>query len=604
MSNKNLEKHENKKIFISDYIKLVNVITKILEKTGKSNLLQPLNIEEDTRFLFNTFMDPIQKKKSNTNDWSDKDWIESMKDVHLYLLSILYKKKATLYKIYKLLDNDNDISHLFLKEKLLLAYKNLINNLRLQEIFSKGTKMLLKERIEIDKIIDMEYQLLTNIKEHIQDPGNFARIIDLFVIDTFRKNVIQKCIKGVKVIEIQNLFDVPEFNEDSINSIEKYIESYCNFEVIKKLIIFIMSLNLSGKIMIHKTIYNSINSYVTGIVNESTSLKSFLNKVELELKNQDIPTYKNKIKVETIELKPDIKDKFLDSDVINIFKNIKEIYVNVYEKNIYLKFTSLQCINHIKNLIYIIVNYCLKFGFMSREEKMDFSNNIIEKCINIFQPLSDIIDLNQTREIKTELFEYLTPNNTQKNIFLTQTQNILKMLEKDLFTSDNDVQELSNLIKDFITKLKLLKDINLDTIPLKDFNLCSQFCQQLFNKIKYIQIICMKLLNHDYWINLIKNLETDEKEEHDNIIQKRFIESCLKFLNYIFNYVQKVKVDGDLLENINDNDNSETVKFKDFVMFVVNKTDIVLYYLLQIVHKKALTPQKKVIIQKAYHGKK
>lgn len=566
----------DKNILYDDF---VSTIENILKKKNLEKKLLPYNFKEDKKIIHNFFLKPILNLNNNnlTINWDDEKWIESMKHIRLGLLSFLYKNNATLYKIYTLVEDDPLDSHILLEK-----YKNLINNFVMIEKMSKANKFLLNETLVLDELQSKNYYLFLNIK-NITDPKYISYIFDLLSHQEYRKTLLKYIIDGTEKIDLKKIIEIKETT--SYEFIEDFLKNLETNNIYNKVIKFIMCMNFKGEILMKKEIHIKLQNYIKTVINESTVLSNFLDKLQKEYKKQQTPSkFKNEIKIVYLPdhitftnkrsmNKNDLnsyKDFYNNKTHINLYNiDYDKLYKDIFVENKEFYFSKTDIIQRINNLFCLLIEYITVNYFDSKEEKINtinnlFSNNELLKKFNI--------DLDNKNEL-VDILKNIKENGLVKNDSTTEetyeNKELLKeLLEKikESLKNNEDTNYFYNTVVDFLYIVKNLDVVDISNIPKENFNICFDLVKKLTQDTNKLKTFIFHLIEKENFSLLLTFFEKKNIFKINKMLKEKMVEM---FLKTILEVVNILKIDNE----------EKTKSFVKFLYILAKGADHIIYYL-------------------------
>lgn len=538
------------------YKELVDFITNIFISYNKTKYLCEFNINKDISILYDVFLEPINNIKENYLLWKDEVWIESMKYVKLGLLSFLYKNKASLFKIYNLLQDDS-VNQYILLEK----YKNLFKDLMASKNLSSIQNYIIQEHIEIDEIEQKKYYLLINLK-NFKNPKFGAYLFDILTYKTFRNNIIKVLLDNIKKIDIETITDINFINDENnilISSINKLIDDDF-FYLFSNFLMFI-EFEKKKNIVVNKKIQESLSSYIKDVLEYSSKLNLYID--NLVNKNKDA-TYQYKSNISLIVISENVNSK----DELNFYINTKsnkfeEAYKNsnnivfedidldlAYErafvKKEKIKFTKWDFINRISHIIYLFIEFITITSKKNLETKLDNINVFIQNTLKTFfstenkdSELVEIIDnIKKNGVFIKNLNDRIFENKQTFEWFKDYTNEILKdLLHNKKFVSKDNILEIKNIFVECVEKLKYYRTVNVSGEDIKNFNVFTELFENIIKNKNLFKIILLEILQEKHLLVFISIIETSTFFKINQLCKKKIIELSLDFMHKMIEFL-------------------------------------------------------------------
>ncbi|QKE44582.1 hypothetical protein Yalta_135 [Yalta virus] len=550
------------------YQKFYEVVEDIFKEKNLLNKLSPLNIEKDKLFIGIVF-----RSISSSDDdpdfmnWNDDEWIDSMEYPEIYFLSFLFKKQLTIRKIYNIAPSTE------LKHKLLNKYKNLVRMVKFLESLEKAKKLFIDTSVDLEEIKNKQLQIALNIRNY-KDPKNLANIIDLMYHKQFRDNILENIVKGVDKIDVSMLKGFLENDQTSLSSL---IENYCTQDNIRKLLIFLMKIDIKGDVFVNEQIYNNVKNYMHGVIKNSDQVQKLLNDIEQLVMNAPV-SYKNKINVIVLDTTKDIIKECSNSTNKVVFNKDLIASFDSFSNGEYVKFKSIDLIRRIRDFIFICIQKIIEISALPKEEKVTIFNKYIrEYFIDQIENDDDFIMVDKKK---------LEKNTTSDpNVDKSMTQKMKEML-RDLvkcISEDDDLRELVAIKDMFVETLKYLIQIDFSNINKDDFNIVYNLTKKISSKPNQLRFLFIKLLNTDGFKNILNKFEEDSSLKLNTKIKKQIGDKTLIILKDIIDSLVDVTVLKDL---------------EKYIFFIAKVIDYVLYYVLKIksVNLKPLIVKQRVVV--------
>lgn len=538
------------------YKELVEFIRNIFINYNKKKYLCEFDIQKDIDVLYDVFLEPTNNIKENYLVWNDDVWIESMKYVKLGLLSFLYKNKASLYKIYTLLEDDT-INQYILLEK----YKNLFKDLMANKNLSCIQNYIIQEHIEIDEIEQKKYFLLINLK-NFKNPKFGAYLFDILTYKTFRNNIIKVLLDNIKKIDIESITDINFINEENnilLSSINNLIDndffySFSNF-------LMFIEFEKKKNIVVNKQIHEKVSSYIKDMLEYSSKLNLYID--DLVDKNKDAQ-YQYKSNISLIIVSENVNSK----DELNFYVNTKsnkfeETYKNsnnIYFEDINLdlayerafvkkekiKFTKWDYINRISHIIYLFIEFITITSKKNIETKLDNINVFIQNTLKTFfstdnkdSELVEIIEnIKKNGIFIKNLNEKIFENKQTFEWFKEYTNEILKdLITNKKFVSKENILEIKNIFIECIEKLKYYRTLTVSGDDIKNFNVFTELFENILKNKNLFKIILLEILQEKHLLVFISIIETSTFFKINQLCKKKIIELSLDFMHKMIEFI-------------------------------------------------------------------
>lgn len=550
------------------YKKLHSSIEDIFRRKNLLNKLSPLNIDKDKLFIdivFRTISKPGED--SDYMNWTDDKWIESMEYPEIYFFSFLFKKQLTLRKIY------NMTSVPELKNNLLQSYKSLARMVKFLESLEKARRLFIDTSVDLDKMKNKQLEILINIKNY-KDPKNLANILDLLCYKQFRDNFLEHIVKGINKIDISVLKGISN-NEDT--NIIELIEQYCTQDNIKKLLIFLMTIDIKGDVFVNEKLYNNIKNYMHDVIKHSCQIQKLFSEIENTIADVKIP-YKNKITLIVLDNTKDIiKECSASQNKIRLTKDIISSF-NSFTNGEYVKFKSIDLIRRIRDIIFIIIQKVIEISALPKEEKVIMFNKYVkEYFLDNIENDEDFVTLDKQR-----LNQSIDKNNSAETPITQKVKGLLKDLLNSL-SEDDDIKELFVLKNEFVETLKYMIKMDFTNIDKSEFNVVYNLATKILTKPNQLRFLLIKILNAEMFKKFITKFEEDSSLKINKDIKKQISDKALKIIQ-------------DITESLVDMTNSKD--FEKYIMFVAKLLDYGLYYAMKLKSvnlKPSIVKQKMVI---------
>lgn len=539
------------------YKEFVDCVIKIFKTYNKENYISDLNLNKDLSLLSSVFLEPLNIIKEHYLSWNDTLWIESTKYIKLGLLSFLYKNKASLYKIYTLVENNN-----IYKCILLEKYKNLFKDLMANKNLVAIQNYIVQEVIELDEIEKKKYYLILNIK-NFKNPKFMAYLFDIMTYKTFRKNIFKYILDNIKKIDIDDITTIEnEYENIIVNDFDNLIENGFFYSLSN----FIMFLNFgkNKQICVNNVIYTKVKDYIKDVLEKSSKLYTYIDLLVTNNKDSDT-IFKSDtslvIIAEDVTSKPDL-DYYINNKTSKFeetYKNSNSIVLeeidfdNAYDKAFIkkktIKFNQRDFITRISHLIYIIIEYITLLPKKDSKSKLNKLNLLIQNILTAFfkqdtesdDLISDITENgiftdNQTslskEETKTELINFIN--------------NIIKeLLKNNTDTAEEDIEYLKKIFQETINKLHIYNNLS----NLENFNLFSEFFQTIINNKNLFKIFLMEILQEKHILKMIDIIEKTSVFKINILCKKKIIELILNFIQQIITFIN-IKNDQEYINNV------------------------------------------------------
>jgi hypothetical protein len=551
------------------YKKLYVAIEDIFNRKGLTKKLNPLDIEQDKILISIIFRSISTTGNEDFINWNEEEWIESMKVPEICMLSFLYKKQLTLYKIY------NMTSNIELKDNLLVAYKKLVHMVKFLESLEKASNLFVDTSVDIDKIKNKQLQIALNIKNY-KDPKNLANIIDLLYHKQFRDNVLKNFLKGIDKVDLSVLKSFADENVSYSGLIEKYLTQ----DNITKLLIFLMKIDIKGDVFANERLYNSVKEYINEVIKHSDQIQKLFDHIEETVSDCQVP-YKNKINLKLIDNTKDfIQECNRSSNKITITKDIFSSF-DSFNNGEYVKFKSLDLVRRIRDIIFILIQKVMEFASLPKDEKVALFNEYLKKyVISNFDNDEDFLTIDKN---------FINKNNNDDKSLKTELSLKMKNLIKELVDSladDEDIKDIISIKNEFIETLKYVTQLDFSNIEKKEFNVINNLVEKLFKKPGQLKFLIIKFLNADIIKKYVTKFEEDSSIRINPEIKKKIAEKSMAALEELVNILVDTKDLQDL---------------EKFVLFVSKGVDYLFYYALKLKSsdlKQKIVKQRKVIAQK------
>lgn len=551
------------------YEKLYSAIKDIFNRKGLANKLNPLDIEQDKILISIIFRSISTTNNEDFVNWSDIEWIESMKVPEICMLSFLYKKQLTLHKIYNMTSNSE------LKEGLLKAYKNLVNMVKFLESLEKASNLFIDTSVDIDKIKNKQLQIALNIKNY-KDPKNLANIIDLLYHKQFRDNVIKNFLKGIDKVDLSVLKSFAEENVSYSSLIEKYLTQ----NNITKILIFLMKIDIKGDVFATKKLYDVIKEYINKVVKYSDQIQKLFNHIEETVSDCEVP-YKNKINLILLDNTKDFIQECNNSkNKITIAEDIFSSF-DSFNKGEYVKFKSIDLVKRIIAIIFIFIQKVMEFASLPKDEKVVLFNEYLKKYV--------ISNLDNDEDFIMLDKDFINDKGDDSKCLKTELSLKLKELIRELVDSiaeDEDIKDIIAIKNEFLDTLKYVTQLDFSNIEKKEFNIINNLVEKLFKKPGQLKFLIIKFLNADIIKKYVSKFEEDSSIRINSEIKKKIADKSMFALKELVNLLVESKDLQDL---------------ERFVLFVSKGIDYLFYYALKLKSsdfKQKIVKQKKVIAQK------
>jgi hypothetical protein len=541
------------------YNEFVDCIIKIFKKYNKEKYLYELNINKDLCILSTVFLEPNEHIKEHYLSWNDKLWIESTKYIRLGLLSFLYKNKASLYKIYTLLEED-EINQCILLEK----YKNLYKDLMANKNLSSIQNYIIQENVELDEIERKKYYLILNIK-NFKNPKFVAYLFDILTYKVFRQNIFKYLLNNLKKIQQDNTNNKISIDEITkienecetmfIKDLDKLIEngffySLCNF-------IMFLDFGKNKQICVNTVFQKKINDYIKDVLEKSSKIHTYLDILIANNKDAEV-VFRSDITIVTVS--EDVTSKSELNYYINTksskfeekYKNsnnilIEEIdfdkaYNEAFVKKNKIKYNKRDFLNRIIHILYLGVEYITLLPKNDLKSKLEYINQLVQNMFKTFYSEVDEEDEFSLKEIISDIKQNgIIKNNseaidnkemlTEINIFIN---NFLKEILNNTEINETNLAYLKNIFKISIEKLNIYK---LKT-DVKDFNVFSELFEKIIENKDIFKILMVEILQEKHISNFINILERVTLFRLNVLCKKKIIEIMLSFVKQIINFIQ------------------------------------------------------------------
>lgn len=550
------------------YKKFYTAVYAIFERKNLLKRLEELNLEKDSLFIGIIFRS-ISKPNDDPDymNWTNEEWVESMKYPEIYLLSFLFKKQLTIHKIY------NMTSQTELKNNLLESYKCLVRTVKFLESLEKAKKLFIDTSVNLEKIKDKQLQIALNIKNY-KDPKNLANIIDLLYHKQFRDNLFENVIKGINKIDISVLKNISDSYDSNVVEL---VEKYCTQTNIKKLFIFLMKIDVKGDVFVNDKIFNAVKNYINEVIKNSDQLQKLFNDIEKSVMDAET-VYKNKINVIVLDNTKDIINECSMSTNKIKFSNDIFSSFDSFSNGEYIKFKSIDLIKRIRNTIFIGIQKVIEISALPKESKISVFNTFVKKYfMDELENDQDFIMLDKER------LKNVIENDNSSTKPLKQK---IKTLLTELFNSiseDDEMKDLVVLKNEFLEIIKYMIKMDFSKISKEEFNIFHNLALKLLKKPNQLRFLLIKVLNADIFKKFISQFEEDSSLKINPDVKKQIGEKSLKVIEEIV----QVLIDTTI-----------TKDFEKYSMFVAKVLDYALYYAMKLKSlnlKPSIVKQKKVI---------
>lgn len=454
------------------YQSLVDQIICVCRENKLEGRLRDLDLENDLSFIFFLFTDPINKISKPFAEWQNEEWIESMNHVQLGLLSFLYKQRITLGNIYKL-----GKPH---RIEILQKYRDLIINLRLRNIISRGEKVLIEEVSSENDFANKTTELIFSFKRDYKDPKNISLLIDLLSIEYYRKKIISAFTSGAAGVNV-------DLNESDQYAFSLLSNTFSGLDKTKLLSILMRS-NLKGSILINKTNEHSCKDYIRKVIQESVYIQ--------ELKREINADFLNASGKQSL-FKNNIKYVYLEKNFLKEYEKLEHLNICAIDfdkisledsKKIYYTFFDLQ--HRITCLCFYLLEQINYMGVYYHERKSDIITELIVPRLTTF--LKYIGKTTASKVLNTESSFKIDSIGE----FFSKIKNIETVSEDDIlsFCKQFGIEitpEYKAHIKNFINNRNSTEDVNLQDLSFLEnavitnlFKAPIHISQELFQDFK------------------------------------------------------------------------------------------------------------------------
>lgn len=527
------------------YKEFVDCIIKIFKNYNKEKYICDLNINKDLSLLTSVFLEPLNIIKEHYLTWNDNIWIESTKYIKLGLLSFLYKNKASLYKIYSLVESNN-----MYKCILIEKYKNLFKDLMANKNLVAIQNYIVHEVIELDEIEKKKYYLILNIK-NFKNPKFMAYLFDIMTYKTFRKNIFKYILDNIKIIDVDEITTIENECENIIvNDFDNLIEEGFFYSLSN----FIMFLNFgkNKQICVNNIIHTKVKDYIKDVLEKSSKLYSYIDLLVANNKDSNI-IFKSDTTIviisEDVSSKPELDyyinnktSKFEETYKNSNFIVLEDIdfdtaYDKAFVKKETIKYNQRDFITRISHLIYIIIEYITLLPKKDSKSRLYKLNLLIQNILTTFfknkqekdELISDITENgiftdNKTsiskEETKTELIDFM--NNVIKELLKNNTDTALE-----------DIEYLKKIFQEAIYKLHIYNNLT----NLEDFNIFSELFETIIQNKKLFRIFLMEILQEKHILKIIDIIEKTTIFKINILCKKKIIELILNFIQQIIVFI-------------------------------------------------------------------
>lgn len=538
------------------YKEFVDCIIKIFKNYNKEKYINELNINKDLSLLNSVFLEPINYIKEHYLSWDDQLWVESTKYIKLGLLSFLYKNKASLYKIYTLVEN-NHVNQCILLEK----YKNLFKDLMANKNLSSIQNYIIQENIELDEIEKKKYYLILNIK-NIKNPKFVAYLFDIITYKTFRKNIFKYLLNNIKKINPDNnatnginIDEITKIENDYENIFIKDFDKLIDNGLLYSISNFIMFIDFgkNKQICVHKHIQEKVNDYIKDVLEKSSKMHIYLDKLINKNKNAE-KIFKSDTSL--VIISEDVSSKTELNYYLNTKTNkfeeayrnsnniiLEEIdfdaaYDEVFNKKNLIKYNKRDFITRITNIIYLLIEYIAVLPKNDIKTKLEKVNLLIQNGFKTFFNSNEeennqelIIDIKKNG-IFTNSSEYINKEETLIEIN-KYIDNILNELSKNPETTQEHVLYIKKLFEDCINKLRIYKDIT----NINDFNVFSELIEKIIENKYTFKLLILEILQEKHILNFINIIEKITLFKLNNLCKVKVVELLLNFIQQIIQFI-------------------------------------------------------------------
>lgn len=538
---------------ISLYKLFVSNITKILTNENKQQYLHNLDIERDRDIIIRFFLE-VDKKP----EWTNDDWINSMSNIKLGILSFLFKNKITLGDVYNFSNNNME------KMMLLESYKLLVNKIISINQITNINISVLKEQQKVADLNKKQIYLYLNFK-NFKNPKFLAYLFDLMADKDVRNNLFSSVLKGNHEINLKEI--IPQIS-DGKHTLEECIDKILKNNYIDFIIDFIMNIDVCGDIVIPKKLYQYIMEYKNELISNSIILQNFLKKHDGRKS-----TFHSRVTLKIIETTISIRkgddapdllmQAYLSSNNIDISTIdfdfvLKKINNPNYKPNYNSK--------NINERIVEIICFILEGVYINMQKPTSEKNLIINSLIKKFINNQNIFEFSD--EIKNEINKeniFNISNFDKKEDIKQLLQEIKSTLLENLKLTTEEVIVLKSILED-IAKLEILIKSQ-DIKNLSNFNHISTILEKIKNNQNLIKSFILELIKPIYMNHIIKFLESKTIFKTNKVLKEKIIESFLFFLKEISMMIQSSA------ENI--------IEYNQFITFIGKICDKVFFFILK-----------------------
>lgn len=481
------KKKKSTTIINYNYTKLAEKIIAIIKLTEKNSNVhtlktQPLNVQADEIYIASVFLEPTTRKINNKEyaQWEKDEWVLSMQFIKLGLFSFLYKVAGNLMNVYMLSQKKTDRIELF------DSYLSLVKSIKSDIKLTETNNAMLSQNIMYDNIAYKESYLILNLK-NFKSPKNAAAVIDLLQYKEYRTKIFNSLINGSKAINITELRKYVQ--KDDMSYFDKIMEFHEKNNLLEKIIMFLMSLNLNADVVVYKKVYNKINDYLTNLFNHSDCLKSYMFKLDEEEKEAG-SQYVSNINLKLIDEDVKFEDTYNFSNNINFEKiNFEKTYINVFQNDEKIMFSSKDFAARIRHIICLLVEYVTVLRYKTKNEQTESINKIIKNNADLLKPFyEDDEDFAKFAQeiISKGIFQERNSNNTNNqstNEDEPEKDDITRLNEELFKTTENDILKTNRQELQTLKDLLIASHINMDPESYAEFESYMKEIMEIKKKI-------------------------------------------------------------------------------------------------------------------------
>lgn len=572
--NDSIDQILNKPRETSSFFFLMKTLKSSYLKKFSNATLNPIKINEDETLIYKVFYLIFEEKRKTLEgkELQDEDFVKAMLSIPLSIFSAFYKRKLSLYELYRLSDSKD-------KEMILKHFRDIYTSCDQKRTISK-LKLSIYEDLDNSETAKKKLSYLFKMSE-FKTPKYLAALIDVLAYKDIRDTLFNSFVTE-KNLDIDFLFFKPEANENSEEKdeksslpndetpqkfIERFIEKIINEKYIEKLIQACMQVNITGDIFIKQGLKNSIDNYITEILKESSMIKKYFMNLENQYKSKasnELPKFKETLKVHILGEEIIPTTSYIESlgQSIN-YKSIDldKLYNDIFQNNSFIRASKKEIVTRISYVIYDLYMFVIKQQADLYEQKKNPNSNEIKMPTGVLNFVKKIVDDANIKELVKENEDYKgLVDEIYNNGLFQENENGEIIINKESFSMKNISENIRNEAYSILENLKFdntvsqenkeyleyvfekLKEIfqtikSLRTQPQK-ITCFTDLIKDLLNHLEAFKIIIMSILSNDVLEKIESSLDKIEFLNLNPTIKKELIRLFLRFIENVIANIQ------------------------------------------------------------------